>query len=120
MRLLHNLVTGIALVGNTVLATVELGQIENGAGKALTNIAWIGGDNPCNTGRYIEINSAGQNPCGIHFTLSNGYRYYEENCGVSDIDLHNEDGSLNSHCGKHSWICKITDSRWIRQTWRCY
>jgi hypothetical protein len=37
MQLLQVFALGIAFVGNTALATIDLGQIENGGGKALTN-----------------------------------------------------------------------------------
>ncbi|KAL3478938.1 hypothetical protein BJX99DRAFT_223249 [Aspergillus californicus] len=120
MQLLHYFALGIALVDSTVLATVDLGQVEDGNGKALTNIAWIGGDNPCKTSKYTVINAAGEYPCAIWFTLSNGNRYYERNCGVGNIDLWNGDGTYNSQCKPATWYCQISSNRWIRKTWTCY
>ncbi|GFF51967.1 hypothetical protein IFM46972_09425 [Aspergillus udagawae] len=90
MRFPESLLLGLALAGNTVLATIDLGQIENSAGQPLLNVAWIGGYNPCKTKEYT---ASGESPCGVRFTLSNGYTYYERNCGISAIDMWNNDGT---------------------------
>ncbi|EAW09038.1 uncharacterized protein ACLA_077850 [Aspergillus clavatus NRRL 1] len=120
MRFLDTLLLGLAVAGNTVLATIDLGQIENGAGQALLNVAWIGGDNPCKTKEYVSITASAESPCGVRFTLSNGYTYYEGNCGTSAIDIWNNNGTFNSHCQNKSWKYQLNHNTWIRQTWTCY
>ncbi|GFF78831.1 conserved hypothetical protein [Aspergillus udagawae] len=120
MRFPGSFLLGLALAGNTVLATIDLGQIENSAGQPLLNVAWIGGDNPCKTKEYTAITASGESPCGVRFTLSNGYTYYERNCGISAIDMWNNDGTFNSHCQAKSWRCQLNSNTYIRQTWTCY
>ncbi|CEL03467.1 hypothetical protein ASPCAL04621 [Aspergillus calidoustus] len=108
-------------MSSSVLATIELGQLETGTGKPVVNIAWIAGDNPCrDQDKYTPISAAGQNPCGVHFTLENGFTYYETNCGSSAIDLYYADGAFNSHCQRKNWLCTNQNQYNIRQTWTCY
>ncbi|KAL4880667.1 hypothetical protein BJY04DRAFT_191178 [Aspergillus karnatakaensis] len=118
MRLLHHFMIGASLAANTVLATIELGQIETN-GEVRLNIAWIAGDNPCKTAKYTGITANGENPCGVRFTLNNGYTYYEKNCGSGPIDIYNDDNSFNSHCQGKDWTCK-TNGNTIRQTYTCF
>ncbi|KAL3442978.1 hypothetical protein BJX65DRAFT_312280 [Aspergillus insuetus] len=119
MYLLKNLLIFIAIAINTVLATIALGSLEFQKNKPILNVAWIEGNNPCILDEYITpISASGQSPCGIRFTLTNGYTYYEENCGVSAIVIRNGDGSFNSQCKQKSWSC-VSGDHTYRQTWTC-
>ncbi|KAL3478937.1 hypothetical protein BJX99DRAFT_223247 [Aspergillus californicus] len=119
MRVLSSFLIGLSVAVNTALATIELGQVEQN-GEVRVNIAWIAGDNPCKTEKYTAITASGESPCGIRFTLNNGYTYYEKNCGAGAIDIYNNDNSFNSHCQSKSWQCSQGDGITIRQTWTCY
>ena len=59
----------------------------------LPTVAWIDGEDPCTTDKDISKTSV--NPCGIRFTLDNGFTYFLQNCGDSQFALYNNDGSFN-------------------------
>ncbi|KAL1962694.1 hypothetical protein VTN77DRAFT_9238 [Rasamsonia byssochlamydoides] len=117
LKLIPTLAFLLAFLTPPSLATVALGTItfETSDSSTTWNAAWIEGDDPC--GSAVNINLNGENPCGIEFTLSNGYTYYLENCGDGSFALYNSDGSynhlceytgddINGYCGIHrEWDC---------------
>ncbi|KAL3471751.1 hypothetical protein BJX99DRAFT_262969 [Aspergillus californicus] len=119
MRFLDHLILMSAIAGQAAVATIALGALEITQGSPILNVAWIEGRNPCVTADvFTPISASGQNPCGIDFTLTNGYTYYEGNCGSGAIEIYNQDGSFNSQCKTKSWSC-VSGSYTIRQTWTC-
>ena len=65
---------------------------------ALSPDVWIYGQSPCATSdSYVALAPIGDNPCGIEFTLDNGFSYSLQGCG-STIYVLNGDGSFNSVC----------------------
>ncbi|KAL2784330.1 hypothetical protein BJX66DRAFT_344148 [Aspergillus keveii] len=118
---IHHHVLGLAIAAPIVLATIALGSMRTTTGVNKFNIAWIEGTNPCESNdNYVGISAAEQNPCGIRFTLENGYTYYEENCGVGAIKIYNGDGSFNSECKQKKWTCGQIGGFAIDQHWACY
>jgi hypothetical protein len=65
-------------LGTQVHCAVNFGTYDHpGFQDHKKNVAWLQNENPCN---YRVINNNGDNPCGIKFTLSNGYTYYVSSC----------------------------------------
>jgi hypothetical protein len=62
-----------ALLIVTALASQAITTVTYGTDIDGENIAWLAGDNPCNTG-FTVINRGGS-PCGAPFTLRNGFTY---------------------------------------------
>jgi hypothetical protein len=95
MRSISGTFALLAALSSVASATIALGLKDDFNTETYSNVAWIAGDDPC-TAVYINPDHA--NPCGIDFTLSNGYTYFLQNCGDSALSVANADGSYNSHC----------------------
>lgn len=94
MHLAH-IATMTAFLASTSLARLNYGKAYYDSGKA-DNAIWISGENAC---QYTYLGADGTNPCsynGGRFTASNGYSYQLKNCGGSNFELLNSDGSLNA------------------------
>ena len=111
MKSAISLIALLAALSSTATATIVLG-IRSNVDYSLDHVAWIEGEDPC--AKMVKINSNSQNPCGSHFTLSNGYTYGEANCGGNDYMVTNADGSPNAVCNyndNHGQFCQ-TEIGW--------
>ncbi|PTB36249.1 uncharacterized protein TrAFT101_000218 [Trichoderma asperellum] len=102
------IVASLGLFLGLATATVNIGKDSAG-----DTVAWIGGESEC-TNVFIAGNGA--NPCGINFTLNNGFTYHLVGCGGAGLSLDNGDGSFNSNCqfGEQNLQCGV------QQQWSCF
>jgi hypothetical protein len=114
----------LAAFAASASATVSYGTFQG------YDVAWID-DWYCDGTGITFITPQGNNPCGIPFTLSNGFTYTLEGCGTSEFALYNGDGfgSYNAKCNYNYWSvaceCGIAPDGdgecgdYMTQSWLC-
>lgn len=76
-------------------------------------VAWISGESECSN---AFVSNSASNPCGINFTLNNGFTYNLVGCGGAGLSLDNGDGSFNSNCQFQEQNLQCG----IQQQWSCF
>jgi hypothetical protein len=125
MQLTLTTLAALATFTASATATIAIGTFSG------NTVASIAGAADCDGAGLTVITYQGNNPCGIPFSLSNGYTYTLEGCGTSSFALYNGDGfgSYNHGCNYNylSTACDCTSgpdgiekcSDYLAQSWLC-